>query len=220
MSAVPFGGLGILVIAIVAMVAFTLGQFTFLGPHFLAYWPLVLGGWMAGLIVLSAVWGIGIECFIWSALSSQSARSLAALRWLAAALIIFLGTCALAHRQYQCLLVAMPALSLLVFAITAGGQVPIIQALREKGRDGAAFAALLVLAAVMMFLDGELMAVDHYRKGLGHFQNDHSAIFTIPSSGRADFFFDYERREVVLKTRLGGGDPLDVRRSFADFECK
>ena len=161
MSAVPFGGLGILVIAIVTMVAFTLGQFTFLGPHFLAYWPLVLGGWMAGLIVLSAVWGIGIECFIWSALSSQSARSLAALRWLAAALIIFLGTCALAHRQYQCLLVAMPALSLLVFAITAGGQVPIIQALREKGRDGAAFAALLVLAAVMMFLDGELMAVDH-----------------------------------------------------------
>ena len=161
MSAVPFGGLGILVIAIVTMVAFTLGQFTFLGPHFLAYWPLVLGGWMAGLIVLSAVWGVGIECFIWSGLSLQSARSPAALRWLAAVLIIFLGICALAHRQYQCLLVAMPALSLLVFAITAGGQVPIIQALREKGRDGAAFAALLVLAAVMMFLDGELMAVDH-----------------------------------------------------------
>jgi hypothetical protein len=220
MAALPFGGIGILVIAIVAMVAFTLGQFTFLGPHFLAYWPLVLGGWMAGLIVLSAVWGIGIECFIWSALSLQSARSRAALRWLAAVLIIFLGICALAHRQYQCLLVAMPALSLLVFAITAGGQVPIIQALREKGRDRAAFAALLVLAAVMMFLDGESMAVDHYRKGLGHFQNDHSAIFTIPSSGRADFFFDYERREVVLKTRLGVGDPLDVRRSFADFECK
>ena len=71
-----------------------------------------------------------------------------------------------------------------------------------------------------MFLTGEWLTVDHYRKGLEHFQNDHSAIFTIPSSGQADFFFDYERREVVLKTRLGGGAPLDVRRSFADFECK
>jgi hypothetical protein len=220
MAALPFGGIGILFIAIVAMVAFTLGQFTFLGPHFLAYWSLVLGGWMAGLIVLFAVWGIGIECFIWSGLLLQSTRSPAALRWLAAVLIIFLAICALAHRQYQCLLIAMPVLSVLVFAITAGGQVSIIQALREKGGDRAAFAALLILAAIMMFLDGELMAIDHYRKGLGHFQNDHSAIFTIPSSGRADFFFDYERREVVLKTRLGVVDPLDVRRSFADFECK
>jgi hypothetical protein len=71
-----------------------------------------------------------------------------------------------------------------------------------------------------MFLIGELLAVDQYRKGLGHFQNDHSAIFPIPSSGQPDFFFDYERREVVLKTRPPDGDALDVRRSFADFECK
>jgi hypothetical protein len=219
----PFGGIGILVIAAVAAVAFTLGQFTFLGLQFLVYWPLVLGGWMAVLIGLSAVWGIGIECFIWIALRRQSARSPAAWsaqRWLAGVLIIFLSIYALAHLQYQCLLVALPVLTVFVFAITAFGQVLIIQTLRERGRDRVAFAALLVLTAVMMFLDGELMAVDHYRKGLGHFQNDHSAIFTIPSSGRADFFFDYEYREVVLKTRLGADNPLDVRRSLSDFECK
>jgi hypothetical protein len=225
-GALPPGGIGILVIAVVAMVAFTLGQFTFLGLRFLAHWPpLVLGGYMAALIAFSAVWGVGIECFIWSGLRGSPRLPMlsidwAAQRWLAWVLIIFLGICALLHRQYQCLLVAMPALGLLVFAITVYGQVPIVHALRGAGRDRAAFAALLVLGAVLMFLTGEWLTVDHYRKGLEHFQNDHSAIFTIPSSGQADFFFDYERREVVLKTRPGEGDPLDVRRSLADFECK
>jgi len=41
----------------------------------------------------------------------------------------------------------------------------------------------------------------------------------IPSSDSADFFFDFERKEVVLKA-LGTGDPLEVRRSFADFKCQ
>jgi hypothetical protein len=220
-GALPLGGVGILVIAIVAMVAFTLGQFTFLGLQFLAHWPLVLGGYMAALIAFSAVWGAAIERVIWSGRLLPSASiDWATQRWIAGVLIIFLGICALLHRQYQCLLVAMPTLPLLLFVITAWGQVPIVQALRGAGREGAAFAALLVLGAVFMFLAGEWLAVDHYRKGLGHFQKDHSAIFTIPSSGQADFFFDYERREVVLKTRPHDGDPLEVRRSFADFECK
>ena len=220
-GALPLGGVGILVIAIVAMVAFMLGQFTFLGLQFLAHWPLVLGGHMATLIAFSAVWGVALECGIWSGRLLQSASiDWAAQRWLAGVLIIFLGICALLHRQYQCSLVAVPMMMLPVFVITFNGQVPIVQALRGAGREGAAFAALLVLGAGLMFLAGEGLAVDHYRKGLGHFQNDRSAIFTIPSSGQADFFFDYERREVVLKTRPHDGEPLDVRRSFADFECK
>jgi len=176
---------------------------------------------MATLIAFSAVWGVALECGIWSGRLLQSASiDWAAQRWLAGVLIIFLGICALLHRQYQCLLVAMPTLLLLGFVITFFGQVPIVQALRGAGREGAAFAALLVLGAGLMFLAGEGLAVDHYRKGLGHFQNDRSAIFSIPSSGQAHFFFDYERREVVLKTRPHDGEPLDVRRSFEDFECK
>jgi hypothetical protein len=225
----PFGGIGILVIAIVAMVAFTLGSFTFLGLQFLAYWPLVLGDGMAALIVLSAVWGTAIECIIWmerrwlqSGTSPDSLTRILLSDWVAqpwsAAILItfFLAVCVLAHRQYQCFLVTTPVLFLFVFAIMSFGQLPIIHALRREGRDRAAFAALLFLAAVMIFLVGEVLTVDHYRKGLEHFHNDHSAAFSIPSSDRADFFFDYEHREVVLRTGLGA----EVRRSFADLGCK
>src|SRR5262249_62289656 len=43
----PFGAIGLLAIALVAMVASTLGDFAFLGFQFLGYLPLVLGGGMA-----------------------------------------------------------------------------------------------------------------------------------------------------------------------------
>jgi hypothetical protein len=79
---------------------------------------------------------------------------------------------------------------------------------------------LLVLEAVMMFLTGEMMAVDHFRKGLAYFQNDHRAVWSIQSPDRADFYFDYEQKEVVLKARTGPGAPMEVHRSFADFDCK
>jgi hypothetical protein len=138
---------------------------------------------------------------------------------LGAAYILLLGIYWLAHRDFQCLLVTMPSWGLVVFAITVVLQYPIIQPIRNRGRDGAAFVVLLILEAVMMFLSGETMAIDHYRKGLEHFQKDHRPIWSIPSSDSADFFFDFERKEVVLKA-LGTGDPLEVRRSFADFKCQ
>jgi hypothetical protein len=40
--------------------------------------------------------------------------------------------------------------------------------------DRAAFAALLVLTAPIMFLQAELFSVDFYTKGLGHLQKDRS----------------------------------------------
>jgi hypothetical protein len=221
----PFGMPGAFAVALMAAVAFTLGQFAVFGLEFLAYWRFVWGGWLAGLIAFSVVWGTGIEAFVWRDGGTVSERRLSAsaraLLGPAAALIAGLvAFWLLARRDYQCLLVTTPSLSLLVFAITAFGQLPIIRYLREAGRDRAAFAALLPLTVVMMFFDGEMMAVDHYRKGLAHFQNERRAIWSIPSSDRVDFFFDYAQREVVLKAIAGSDGPLEVRRSLAGFACE
>ena len=225
-SALPFGWIGVVAMMLVAAGASALGQIAFYGLEFLTHWPLLLGGGFAVFVVLSAIWGTGIECFVWSAtmglayavLSRQVAYIVAAYIFVAA-YIVLLGIWWLAHQEFQCLHVTMPSLGLLVFGITVVSQYPIIRRFRDAGRDRAAFAVLLVLEAVMMFLNGETMAIDHYRKGLVHFQEDHRPIWSIPSSDRADFFFDFERKEVVLKA-LGTGDPLEVRRSFADFKCQ
>jgi hypothetical protein len=111
-----------------------------------------------------------------------------------AAYIVLLGIWWLARQELQCLHVTMPFLGMLVFGITVVFQYPIIQPFRDAGRDRAAFAVLLVLEAVMMFLNGETMAIDHYRKGLEHFQKDQRPIWSIPSSDGAEFFFDARPR--------------------------
>jgi hypothetical protein len=219
LSALPFGWIGVVAMMLVAAGAFALGQIAFFGLEFLTHWPLFLGGWFAGLVVLSAIWGTGIECFVWSRGLAYAAISRQVAHFVFAAYIVLLGIWWLAHQEFQCLHVTMPFLGLLVFGITVVFQYPIIQPFRDAGRDRAAFAVLLILEALMMFLNGETMAIDHYRKGLVHFQEEHRPIWSIPSSDRADFFFDFERKEVVLKA-LGTGDPLEVRRSFADFKCQ
>src|SRR5215468_5672323 len=79
LSALPFGWIGVVAMMLVVAGAFALGQIAFFGLEFLTHWPLFLGGWFAGLVVLSAIWGTGIECFVWSrfayaALSRQVAH--------------------------------------------------------------------------------------------------------------------------------------------------
>jgi hypothetical protein len=61
MSELPFGWIGIVAMMLVAAGAFALGQIAFVGLEFLTHWPLVLGGWFAGLSVLSAIWGAGMN---------------------------------------------------------------------------------------------------------------------------------------------------------------
>jgi hypothetical protein len=69
-----------------------------------------------------------------------------------------------------------------------------------------------------MFLMGGWMAVDHYRKGLAHFQNENQAHWSISNSGGADFYFDYARQEVVLNVH-DVASSFDLRRPFAGFVC-
>src|SRR6516225_9906183 len=94
--------------------------------------------------------------------------------------------CALAHRQFQCLLFTAPPLFLIVFAVAGKLQEPILLALRRVGRAGAAFAALLVLEAAIMFGIGEWMAIGHYGKGLGHFEKDKRGYWSITTTDRTD----------------------------------
>lgn len=66
LSELPFGMVGTLFIAVVSVIAFALGQFSVFGFEFLPHWSLLIGGWLSTFIVLSGVWGTGIEYYVWS----------------------------------------------------------------------------------------------------------------------------------------------------------
>jgi hypothetical protein len=207
--------------AIVGGAAFVLGEYSFYGWEFLAYWP-VTAGWSQTLVLLAALWATFLEFLMWRQLSRR-ARPLGSprsIRWATAAaagLVALALAYWLAHPQYQCLLARQSIVGMPLLAVVFGLHYPILRALREARRAGAALAATLVLEACLIFLVGELMAVDHYRKGLAHFQNEASAHWSISTAGATDFYFDYTRQEIVLRTRSIGGAPLDIRRSFGQF---
>jgi hypothetical protein len=212
--------------AIVGGAAYTLGEFTFYGFQFLPYWPL-MGGWMVGVSVLSGAWATLGECLIWN--GAVARRMPFGRRWrnipgaiVAAGILVVLAiACWLAHPQYQCAFLGMPILGLLAFAGIISLQDPIVHVLRGSARPAVALAAVLVLEAVMMLMIGEWMAIDNYRKGLAHFQNEHQAEWNIAGlGGGTDFHVDYARQEIVLRTRTVGGSPVEIRRSLAGFACK
>src|ERR1051326_2726329 len=217
---IPLGSIGIAAMAIVGAVPFTLGQFAFYGFEFLPYWHLT-GGWSLGLAVFAAASGTLVECLIWNGRLGRVARFPKS--WhpnqravLAAGILAVLAiVCAVAHRQYQCLLFTAPPLFLIVFAVAAKLQEPILLALRRVGRPGAALAALLLFEAAIMVGVGEWMAVRHYGKGLGHFAKEKRGYCSISTTDRTDFYIDYARQAVVLRTRTLAGEPLEIARSIA-----
>jgi len=218
---IPLGPVGFGAMAIVGAVAFTLGQFNIYGLQFLAYLHLI-GGSVVGTAILAAASGTLLECIVWNGRLGGNRRLLSS--WpsgrrvlLAAGLLVALaGAWLFAHQQYQCLLFRASALFPIVFVLVGGTlQEPILRHLRYAGRPAVAFAALLVLEAGIIFLIGEWMAVAEYGKGLARFQKENRAEWPIAAGGSADFYFNYARNEIVLRTHTLAGDPVEVRRPFA-----
>jgi hypothetical protein len=221
----PFGSmLRLAVVAFAALAAFTFGQFFFFGLEFLPHLPLSFDRHYLNFLLFSGAWGALIEYMIWNQTRPPAAaarrspwRNRTAAFWTAAIFVVLLGLWGITHKQYQCLLITTTPLPLAVFAVTVLCQFPIVSFLRAARGDGAAFAALLPFGAVMMFLQGESFAIDHFRKGLEHFQKDHAGVWSIATSDKREFVVDYERKEFLLKTRDGTANIL--RRSFSDFVC-
>jgi hypothetical protein len=219
----PFGPVGLGVMAVVGGAAYTLGEFAFYGFEFLPHWPMI-GGWMVGMTAFAAAFGTFLECIIWNGGVAQRMGFVRALRTVPGAIaaagiaVALVIGCWLAHAQFQCVFLRTPFLGLLAFALVTSLQDPILDVLRQSRRPAAAFVALLVFEAVLMFGVGEVLSIDHYRKGLEHFQKDRQAEWSIGGGG-ADFHIDYARQEIVLRTD-GAGGPLEIRRSLAGFSCK
>jgi hypothetical protein len=224
MFEMPHGGLaGLIAIAVTALVAFTLGQFWFFGFAFLAHWQLSLIGWLRGFLLLSMVWGTGLQWMIWTG-AKPGGRAWApvpsgAVPWMGALLAVLLFVWWSASERYDCVLMAHPFAGLIVFGVILFGEAAIIRRLRDTGRDPAAFVALLALEAVMLFSNGEGMAVDHFRKGLEHFDRDHARTFWITSSGETKFVMNFERKEFVLSARTGD-QPFELSRPFPSRICR
>jgi hypothetical protein len=64
----------------------------------------------------------------------------------------------------------------------------------------------------MMFMTGEWLAIGDFQKGLGHFNNEGRAEWSISHLGSADVHVDYARREIVLRTTAGAGGTVEIRR--------
>lgn len=224
MFEMPYGGLvGLIAIAVTALVAFTLGQFSFFGLSFLAYWQLSLVGWLPVFLLFSTVWGTGLQWSIWTD-AKVGGRAWVpvppgAAPWIGALLGVLLFAWWRAPEQHDCVLMAHPFAGLIGFGVILLGEAAIIRRLRGAGRDPAAFAALLALEAVMLFSTGEGMAVDAFRKALGHFEREHARIFSITDSGETQFVMDFERKEFVLSARIGDR-PFEFSRPFPSRVCK
>jgi hypothetical protein len=202
----------------VGAVASLLGHFTVFGLEFLAYWRLIFGGFLAQLVIFSAIWGSGIAYFVWNGRARWLPSGRSGVAYLASAILLaFLALYWLKHHEYQCLLVAMPFLGLVIFVFTIWLQDPIVRPIRQAGQDGIAFVVLLCFEGVTVYLSSEVLALDHYRKGLAHYQKDHQVVFTIPSSAQVDFFFDYVQREIVLKAK--DSEAVLKRPPLPDFDC-
>ncbi|HEY4404164.1 MAG TPA: hypothetical protein VGN55_05870 [Xanthobacteraceae bacterium] len=221
---IPRGPAGLAAMAIVGGVGFTLGQFAFYGFAFLPYWHLI-GGWFVGLAVFAAAAGTLLACLTWNDRLGPGVRLPKA--WhptrrgqLAAGILVVLAiVCAVAHRQYQCVLFTAPPLFLIVFAVAGKLQEPIVLALRRVGRHATAFAVVLVMEAAILFGMGEWMAVGHYGKGLGHFDKEKRGYWSISTTDRSDFYVDYARQEIILRTHTFGGEPLEITRAMTGV-CK
>ena len=217
---IPWGPAGLGAMAIVGGLAFTLGQFAFYGPAFLPYWHLI-GGWSVGLAVFAAASGTLLACLTWNDRLGPGVRLPKSWHptrkgYVAAGILVVLAiACIVAHPQYQCVLFTAPPLFLIVFAVAAKLQEPILLALRRVGRHGAAFAAVLLMEAFIMFGIGEWLAVSHYSKGLTHFEKEKRGDWSISTTDRSDFYIDYARQAVVLRTHTLAGEPLEVSRPIA-----
>jgi hypothetical protein len=221
---IPLGMAELGAMAVVGGVAYTLGGFSFYGIEFLPYWPR-MGGWTIGLSVLAAAFGTFAEWLIWTGRAARAFPFSAMWRtgpgaMAAAGILVALAIgWWSAHPQYQCAVLGLPLLGLLAFAGVVMLQDSIVTTLRKAGRTTAAVAALLALEAGMMFMIGEWLAIGHFQKGLAHFQTEGQAERPISTFGAVDFRVDYARREIVLRTRAGAGDPVEIRRPLAAFAC-
>ncbi len=221
---IPFGHVGIAAMAIVGGVAYTFGEFAFYGFAFLPVLHL-MGGWMVGLGVFAAAFGTLAESMIWSGQAGRTLRFARMWRTLpgaitAAGIVAALAIAGwIAHPQVQCIVVGLPVLGLVVFAGVITLQDAIVMTLRKAGWTAAAFAALLVLEAGMMFMTGEWLAIGDYRKGLDHFQKEGRAEWSIAGS-EGVFFIDYARQDIVLRPNGGAGTPREIRRPLPAFACK
>ena len=218
----PLGKFGLVLIAVVASGAFTLGAFSFYGWEFLIYWPLL--GAVRILYAFIALWGAILESQLWKwtarAPDVKGAGRRSQFWFGAAVLAASLAVWGLAHGKYLCLIVAGSPLPFVIIVSLMLCQHPIIRSLRNAKRDGAAFIALLILEAVLTFLIGEAMAADSFRKALQHVRRGDAAVGFISASDDADFVVDDAQKALVLKVRRGAPRaPFELRRPFAYFDC-
>jgi hypothetical protein len=228
-----YGGLpGAAGVVLVVLVFYFLGVYTVYGLEYLQFLPSLISTDWLRLAIFSSLFCLLYHPLTWrqtaprglaggSALLARDTRiqavGVAAATLAALALIYIL----LQHYFHAwCLYLRAPFL-----VGTAALVVPILGAgttigwLRRQSKIRTAFAVLLVSDAAVSFAWGQVLTLDHFRKGLQKYTQGFEQSDEIASSPSARFFIDYTRKEFAL-VWPSDGNPKEHRRAFPPELCQ
>jgi hypothetical protein len=227
-----YGGLPGVVGAVFIVLAFyLLGIYSVYGLEYLQFLPRLISGDFLRHVIFFSVWGLLYHYLTWrhttpralvgtSASLAEDTRTRAVVS--AAATLAALALIYMLLRHYfdaWCVFLKAPFLAIFVFVALFWGAAAWISRLRRQSKVRTAFAILLVSDAAVSFALGQVLTLDHFRKGLERYTQGLGQTVEIASSSRARFFIDYARKEFAL-VWPSEGNPTEYRRSFPPELCQ
>jgi len=225
-----YGGLpGILAVVLIIPVFCLTGIYSFYGLEYLQFLPWLIPGGLFFVVSLFT-WCVLYHFLTWRGTTPSDVVSGFASRpqdapmqaaALAAATLAALTLIYLLLRHYLdawCLFLKAPLSAFLVLVPLFGGAAASIRRLRRQAKMRTAFAILLVSDAAVSFALGQVLTLDHFRKGLEKHTQGFEQTNEIARSSRARFFIDYTSKEFALVWSSNGNRP-DYRRPFPPELC-
>jgi hypothetical protein len=225
-----YGGLpGIVAALLIGPIFYLLGSYSFYGLEYLQFLPwLIPGQWLTHFVSIS------VGCLLYHYIVSRQTKPRDLARQsvlppqdtsahavaLAAVILAAFAFIYVLLRYYfdaWCVFLKAPIAAMLVFVIFLWALPTWIRRKRDQFKVRAAFAILLASEVAFMFATGQVLALDHFRKGLQrHTQGVGQS--EIASSPRARFFIDYDRKEFAFVWRSERNRP-DYRHPFPSGIC-
>jgi hypothetical protein len=241
----PYGGLsGVIAVVLIIAGSCLVGQFWFYGLDFL---PLLLAppatALISKLITVPTVLGVAYHYVLWSLPGKGPPGKIKGppvVRWkvnlseyelftdrdtvvvLVVLMLLQMGFSLIAPAQYWCLLIGTSTFIALVNFIPVLGQFVLVHALRRIGMTRQAFAAMLIMDAIVVAHANGTLAASHFREGLNRYAKDATqSEWSIESTSKITLFIDYRTENIVMRPKAAEPDgSFEHHRSFSSIACR